>query len=39
MAQIIEIYIPTRFRKKEKWIPPEERGKLIQFSTPVKKSA
>jgi hypothetical protein len=39
MAQIIEMYIPSRFRKKEKWIPPEERGKLITFSLPVKKSA
>jgi hypothetical protein len=39
MAKIIEFYIPINFRKNDKWIPPQERGKIIEFSLPTKKSA
>jgi hypothetical protein len=39
MAKIIEFYVPSNFRKNDKWIPPEERGKVIEFSPPTKKSA
>jgi hypothetical protein len=39
MAQVIEFYIPTRFKQKVKWIPPEQRGKVIAFPTDLKKSA
>jgi hypothetical protein len=39
MAKIIEFYIPSNFRKKDKWIPPQERGKIIEFNLPTKKSA
>jgi len=39
MAKIIEFYIPSNFRKNVKWIPPQDRGKIIEFSLPVKKSA
>ena len=39
MAKIIEFYIPTRFQKKAVWVPPQERGKVIEFCTQVKKSA
>jgi hypothetical protein len=39
MATVIEFYIPTRFRKKVKWVPLTERGKLIEFPTEIKKSA
>jgi hypothetical protein len=39
MAQVIEFYIPVSFHKKAKWVPPTERGKLIEFPTEVKKSA
>jgi hypothetical protein len=40
MAKIIEFYIPSSFKKKaSKWIPPEQQGKVIQFSLPEKKSA
>ena len=40
MAKIIEFYVPSRFRKKvSKWIPLEERGKVIPFDLPQKKSA
>jgi len=39
MAKIIEFYIPTNFRKDGKWISPQERGKIIEFSLRTKKSA
>ncbi len=39
MAKVIEFYIPSNFRKNDKWIPPQERGKIIEFSLPAKKSA
>jgi hypothetical protein len=39
MATVIEFYIPNRFRKKAKWVPLTERGKLIEFPTEFKKSA
>jgi len=31
MAKIIEFYIPSSFRKNIKWVPADQRGKLIQF--------
>lgn len=37
-AKIIEFYIPTNFRWKGKWITPQNRGKIIEFSL-QKKSA
>jgi hypothetical protein len=39
VAKVIEFYIPKHFRKKLKWISPELRGKIVQFTPPVKKSA
>jgi hypothetical protein len=39
MAKLIEFHVPERFRKEPKWIPFEERGKIILFPTPEKKSA
>ena len=39
VAKIIEYYIPESFRKKAAWIPPDQRGKIIQFPVPEKKSA
>jgi hypothetical protein len=39
MAKIIEFYIPQRFRKVAKWLPPNERGKLLEFSMAVRQSA
>jgi hypothetical protein len=29
MAKVIEFYVPDNFRKKAKWISPEQRGKVI----------
>lgn len=31
MAKIIEFYRSERFRSKSKWIPEEQRGKVIEF--------
>jgi hypothetical protein len=39
MAQVIEFYIPERFKVKVKWLPAEQRGKIITFPTDLKKSA
>jgi hypothetical protein len=38
-ARVIEFYIPNNFRKSVKWVSPEQRGKLIEFPLPVKKTA
>ena len=39
MAQMIEFYIPVSFKPKAKWVPQEERGKVIAFPPELKKSA
>lgn len=39
VAKIIEFYIPSNFRKREKWTPPQNRGKIIEFSLQTTKSA
>jgi hypothetical protein len=39
MAKIIEFHIPVKFQKKVKWVPSEERGRLIEFPIVIKKSA
>jgi len=39
MAKIIEFYIPQGFRKVSRWLPLTERGKLLAFQGPVRKSA
>jgi len=39
VAKVIEFYIPANFSRCTKWIPPEERGKVIEFSLPTKRSA
>jgi len=39
MAIVIEFYVPQKFRKLGgKWIPPEQRGTIIRFPAPEKKS-
>jgi hypothetical protein len=38
VAKIIEFYIPTTFRKTGKWVPPKERGKIIEFVPETKKA-
>jgi hypothetical protein len=39
MAQVIEFYIPARFKPKVKWVPVEQRGKILEFPADLKKSA
>ena len=39
MARIVEFYIPSRFMPQEKWMPEEERGRIIVFPLDLKKSA
>ena len=39
MAKVIEYYVPERFRKTARWIAPDQRGKIIEFPVPEKKSA
>jgi len=39
VAKIIEFYMPKRFRTNGKWVPPEKRGKVIEFVSETKKSA
>jgi len=38
MAQNIEFYIPSSFRKNHRWITPHLRGKVIELSQAPKKS-
>jgi hypothetical protein len=39
MASVIEFYIPSRFHKRVKWIPPAQRGKVLEFLAEIRKSA
>ena len=39
MAKIIEFYIPNKFRKRVKWVSPEQRGRIIESPSEMKKSA
>ena len=39
MANVINFYVPKHFQRKVKWVPPQKRGKLIEFCIQVKKSA
>ncbi len=31
MANVIPFYIPTGFQSKAKWVPPDQRGKIIEL--------
>jgi hypothetical protein len=31
MARIIPFYIPSRFHKPERWVPPQQRGRVLPF--------
>ena len=40
MAKVIEFYVPQNFKPTARWVPGDQRGKLIEFpSTEVRKSA
>ncbi len=38
-AEVVEFYVPNRFRQRVKWIPPQQRGKVIEFCPPKAKTA
>jgi hypothetical protein len=31
VAKVIEFYVPNNFRRKVKWISPEQRGRVIEL--------
>jgi hypothetical protein len=39
MAKVIEFYVPDRFVKKSKWVPADQRGKVLAFESAVKRTA
>jgi hypothetical protein len=40
MAKVIEFYVPQNFKPTARWVPVDQRGKVIEFpSTEVRKSA
>jgi uncharacterized OB-fold protein len=40
MARVIEFYRPHSYKPKQRWVPIDDRGKVIVFTTvPAKKSA
>jgi hypothetical protein len=39
VAKVIEFYIPTKFSQRVKWLPPQQRGRVIEFCPPTKKTA
>jgi len=39
VAQVIEFYKTIKFSKRVKWLPPQERGRVIEFRLPTTKSA
>jgi hypothetical protein len=39
MARVIEYYVPNRYTKPVKWTPQVQRGKVIEFCLPSKRSA
>jgi hypothetical protein len=39
MAKVIEFYIPGNFKSKRKWLPVDQRGRVLTFPAEGKKSA
>lgn len=39
VAKVIEFYIPAKFSKRVKWLPPQQMGRVIEFRLPTTKSA
>ena len=39
MAKVIGFYMPAGFQRKAKWLPRDQRGKVIEFRAEIKKSA
>ena len=39
MASVIEFYVPARFRKVVKWVPQQQRGRVLEFPVAQKRTA
>ena len=39
MANVIEFYVPVRFRKPVKWVPQQQRGQILEFPLAQKRTA
>jgi hypothetical protein len=40
MARVIEFHVPQNFKPSRRFVPADQRGKIIEFPRPgVKKSA
>ena len=39
MANVIEFYIPVHFRKAVKWVPQQQRGRVLEFPLAQKQTA
>jgi len=39
MANLIEFYIPVRYRKPVKWVPQQQRGRILEFARAQKRTA
>jgi len=40
MARVIEFYVPQSFKPNRRWVPVDERGKVVEFPRrAVEKSA
>ena len=39
MANVIEFYVPVRFRKPVKWVPQQQRGRVLEFLLAQKRTA
>jgi hypothetical protein len=40
IAKVIEFYVLQNFKATARWVPADQRGKVVDFpSTPVRKSA
>jgi hypothetical protein len=39
MAKVIEFYVPVRFRRVVKWVPQQQRGRVLEFPAEQKRTA
>jgi hypothetical protein len=39
MAKVIEFYVPASFRKILKWVPQQQRGRVLEFPVVQKRTA
>jgi len=39
MAKVIEFYVPVRLRKVVKWMPQQQRARVLEFAVAQKRTA